>query len=149
MKPKITCPYCEKDIPVPANQITVRQSWKYAFFFVVLPPLLFFILTYKVVYFKPVLTEDLSVVDLSTAMNGMRFELRGVVENKSDNAWKSVMVEAEFFDQDGNFVDEAKSSLSSQIKERSREHFKVRLIGLDKEALKLEPKVKLTGGYAD
>ena len=148
MKPKITCPHCDEDISVPANQITVKQGWVYAFLFVVLP-LFFFIPTYKVVYFKPVVTEDLSVVDLSTAMNGMSFELRGVVENKSDNAWKSVMVEAEFFDQDGNFVDEAKTSLSSNIKEHSREHFKVRLNGLGKEALKLEPRVKLTGGYAD
>ena len=148
MKPKITCPHCDKDIFVPANQITVKQGWVYAFLFVVLP-LLFFIPTYKVVYFKPVDTEDLSVVDLSTSLNGMSFELRGVVENKSDNAWKSVMVEAEFFDQDGNFVDEAKASLSTHIKEHSREHFKVRLNGLSKEALRLEPRVKLTGGYAD
>jgi len=148
MKPKITCPHCDKDISVPANQVTVRQNWKYAVLFVVLP-LLFFIPTYKVVYFKPVVTEDLSVVDLSTSLNGMSFELRGVVENKSDNAWKSVMVEAEFFDQDGNFVDEAKASLSTHIKEHSREHFKVRLNGLSKEALRLEPRVKLTGGYAD
>ena len=148
MKPKITCPHCDKDISVPANQITVKQGWVYAFLFVVLP-LFFFIPTYKVLYFKPVVTEDLSVVDLSTSLNGMSFELRGVVENKSDNAWKSVMVEAEFFDQDGNFVDEAKASLSTHIKEHSREHFKVRLNGLSKEALRLEPRVKLTGGYAD
>ena len=148
MKPKITCPHCDKDISVPANQITVKQGWVYAFLFVVLP-LLFFIPTYKVVYFKPVVTEDLSVVDLSTSLNGMSFELRGLVVNKSDNAWKSVMVEAEFFDQDGNFVDEAKASLSTHIKEHSREHFKVRLNGLSKEALRLEPRVKLTGGYAD
>ena len=148
MKPKITCPHCDKDISVPANQVTVRQNWKYAVLLVVLP-LLFFIPTYKVVYFKPVVTEDLSVVDLSTSLNGMSFELRGVVKNKSDNAWKSVMVEAEFFDQDGNFVDEAKASLSTRIKEHSREHFKVRLNGLSKEALRLEPRVKLTGGYAD
>jgi hypothetical protein len=148
MKPKITCPHCDEDISVPANQITVKQGWVYAFLFVVLP-LLFFIPTYKVVYFKPVVTEDLSVVDLSTSLNGMSFELRGVVENKSDNAWKSVMVEAEFFDQDGNFVDEAKASLSTHIKEHSREHFKVRLNGLSMEALRLEPRVKLTGGYAD
>jgi hypothetical protein len=148
MKPKITCPHCDKDISVPANQVTVRQNWKYAVLLVVLP-LLFFIPTYKVVYFKPVVTEDLSVVDLSTSLNGMSFELRGVVENKSDNAWKSVMVEAEFFDLDGNFVDEAKASLSTHIKEHSREHFKVRLNGLSKEALRLEPRVKLTGGYAD
>ena len=148
MKPKITCPHCDEDISVPANQITVKQGWVYAFLFVVLP-LLFFIPTYKVVYFKPVVTEDLSVVDLSTSLNGMSFELRGVVENKSDNAWRSVMVEAEFFDQDGNFVDEAKASLSTHIKEHSREHFKVRLNGLSKEALRLEPRVKLTGGYAD
>jgi len=147
MKPKITCPHCDKDISVPANQVTVIQNWKYAVLLVVLP-LLFFIPTYKVVYFKPVVTEDLSVVDLSTSLNGMSFELRGVVENKSDNAWKSVMVEAEFFDQDGNFVDEAKASLSTHIKEHSREHFKVRLNGLSKEALRLEPRVKLTGGYA-
>jgi len=148
MKPKITCPHCEKDIPVPANQITVKQGWMYAFLFVVLP-LLFFIPTYKVVYFKPVVTEDLSLVDVSTSLNGMTLELRGVVENKSENAWKAVMVEAEFFDQDGNFVDEAKASLSTHIKEHSREHFKVRLNGLSKAALRLEPRVKLTGGYAD
>ncbi len=146
MKPKITCPYCDKEISVPANQITVKQSWKYAFLFVVLP-LLFFIPTYKVVYFKPVITEDLSLVDLSTSFNGMSLELRGVVENKSENVWKAVMLEAEFFDQDGNFVDEAKASLSTNIKELSREHFKVRLNGLGKEALELEPRVKLTGGY--
>ena len=146
MKPKITCPHCDKDISVPANQITARQSWKYAILFVVLP-LLFFIPTYKVVYFKPVITEDLSLVDLSTSFNGMSLELRGVVENKSENVWKSVMLEAEFFDQDGNFVDEAKASLSTNIKEHSREHFKVRLNGLGKEALELEPRVKLTGGY--
>ena len=44
-------------------------------------------------------------------------------------------------------MDEAKASLSINIKEHSREHFKVRLIGLGEEALKLEPRVKLTGGY--
>ena len=148
MKPKITCPHCDKDISVPANQITVRQSWKYAILFVVLP-LLFFIPTYKVVYFKPVITEDLSLVDLSTSFNGMSLELRGVVENMSENVWKSVMLEAEFFDQDGTFVDEAKASLSTNIKEHSREHFKVRLNGLGKEALELEPRVKLIGGYTE
>ena len=148
MKPKITCPHCDKDISVPANQITDRQSWKYAILFVVLP-LLFFIPTYKVVYFKPVITEDLSLVDLSTSFNGRSLELRGVVENKSENVWKSVMLEAEFFDQEGNFVDEAKASLSTNIKEHSREHFKVRLNGLGKEALELEPRVKLTGGYTE
>ena len=148
MKPKITCPHCDKEFSVPANQITARQSWKYAILFVVLP-LLFFIPTYKVVYFKPVITEDLSLVDLSTSFNGRSLELRGVVENKSENVWKSVMLEAEFFDQDGNFMDEAKASLSTNIKEHSREHFKVRLNGLGKEALKLEPRVKLTGGYTE
>jgi len=148
MKPKLTCPHCDKEISVSANQITVRQNWKYVILLVVLP-LLFFIPTYKVVYFKPVVTEDLSLVDVSTSFNGMTLELRGVVENKSDNAWSAVRVEAEFFDQDGNFVDEAKTSLSTNIKEHSREHFKVRLNGLGKEALKLEPKVKLTGGHAN
>ena len=148
MKPKITCPHCDKEISVSANQITVRQNWKYVILLVVLP-LLFFISTYEVVYFKPVITEDLSLVDVSTSLNGLTLELRGVVENKSENAWNAVMVEAEFFDQDGTFVDEAKASLTTSIKEHSREHFKVRLNGLGKEALKLEPRVKLTGGYAD
>ena len=59
------------------------------------------------------------------------------------------MVEAEFFDQEGNFVDKAKASITTKIKEHSREHFKVRLIRLGKEALKLEPRLKLTGGYAE
>ena len=148
MNRKLTCPHCDKDISVPANQTTIKQSWIYAFLFVVLP-LLYFIPTYKIVYFKPVVTEDLSVVDVSTSLNRWGFELHGVVVNKSNNLWKSVMIEAEFFDQDGNFVDEAKASLSTQIKEHSREHFKVRLNGLSKEALRLEPRVKLTGGYAD
>jgi len=148
MKPKITCPHCDKEISVSANQITVRQNWKYVILLVVLP-LLFFIPTYEVVYFKPVITEDLSLVDVSTSLNGLTLELRGVVENKSENAVNAVMVEAEFFDQDGTFVDEAKASLTTSIKEHSREHFKVRLNGLGKEALKLEPRVKLTGGYAE
>jgi hypothetical protein len=148
MKPKLTCPHCDKEISVSANQITVRQNWKYVILLVVLP-LLFFIPTYKVVYFKPVITEDLSLMDVSTSLNGLTLELRGVVENKSENAWNAVMVEAEFFDQDGNFVDEAKASLTTSIKEHSREHFKVRLNGLGKKALKLEPRVKLTGGYAE
>ena len=148
MKPKLTCPHCDKDISVIANRIEIKHSWTYAFLFVVLP-LLYFISTYKVVYFKPVITEDLSVVDVSTSLNRWGFELHGVVVNKSDNVWKSVMIEAEFFDKDGNFVDEAKASISTTIKEHSREHFKVRFNGLGKEALKLEPKVKLTGGYAD
>ena len=148
MNRKLTCPHCDKDISVPANQTTIKQSWTYAFLFVVLP-LLYFIPTYKIVYFKPVVTEDLSVVDVSTSLNRWGFELHGVVVNKSNNLWKSVMVEAEFFDQDGNFVDEAKASLSTHIKEHSREHFKVRFNGLGKEALSLEPRVKLTGGYAD
>ena len=148
MKHKITCPHCDNEISVSANQITVRQNWKYVILLVVLP-LLFFIPTYEVVYFKPVITEDLSLVDVSTSLNGLTLELRGVVENKSENAWNAVMVEAEFFDQDGTFVDEAKASLTTSIKEHSREHFKVRLNGLGKEALKLEPRVKLTGGYAE
>jgi hypothetical protein len=95
MKPKLTCPHCDNEISVSANQITVRQNWKYVILLVVLP-LLFFIPTYEVVYFKPVITEDLSLVDVSTSLNGLTLELRGVVENKSENAWKAVMVEAEF-----------------------------------------------------
>ena len=59
------------------------------------------------------------------------------------------MVEAEFFDQEGNFVDKAKASITTKIKEHSREHFKVRLNGLGKEALELEPRVKLIGGYTE
>ena len=148
MKPKLTCPHCDKDISVIANRIEIKHSWKYAFLFLVLP-LLFFIPTYKVVYFKPVITEDLSIVDVSTSLNRWGFELHGVVVNKSDNVWKSLMMEAEFFDKDGNFVDEAKASITTKIKEHSREHFKVRLIRLGKEALKLEPRMKLTGGYAE
>ena len=148
MKPKLTCPHCDKDISVITNRIEIKHSWLYAFLFLVLP-LLFFIPTYKVVYFKPVITEDLSIVDVSTSLNRWVFELHGVVVNKSDNVWKSLMMEAEFFDKDGNFVDEAKASILTTINEHSREHFKVRLNGLGKEALTLEHRLKLSGGRAE
>ena len=71
-------------------------------------------------------------MDVSTSFNGMTLELRGVVENMIDNVWRAVRLQAEFFDQEGNFVDEAKASLTTNIMEHSREHFKVRLNGLGK-----------------
>ena len=52
------------------------------------------------------------------------------------------MLEAAFFDKVGNFVDEAKTTKINIFKEHYRVPFKVTLLGLCKEALKLNPSFK-------
>ena len=84
---------------------------------------------------------------ISTSLNECRFELRKVVENKGDKVWEAVMLEADFFDKVGNFVNEAKTTKINIFKEHSRVPFKVTLLGLCQEALKLNPRVRLTYGH--
>jgi hypothetical protein len=72
----------------------------------------------------------------------------GMISNLSDSAWKSVSIEAEFFDESGNFIGERKDYTGSDIYAKGKENFEVRFRYLPEAVLagKATTKLKVAGG---
>ena len=76
-------------------------------------------------------------------------EIFGVIENHGKVNWERIVVEAEFFDNNGNFIDEIKGKVCANISSGASEHFKI----LSKEFSEsrwnstVEMKVKIADAY--
>ena len=72
----------------------------------------------------------------------------GLIKNLGKRDWSGVTVEAEFFDEQGVFLDESSEFLRSDILGEAEEHFKMEIQGpgnaLTAETTTL--KVKISGG---
>ena len=72
----------------------------------------------------------------------------GIIKNLGNREWSGVTVEAEFFDEQGMFLDEASEYIRSDILAEAEEHFKIQIrsprneLTADTTALK----VKISGG---
>ncbi|MEO1993180.1 MAG: FxLYD domain-containing protein [Pirellulales bacterium] len=51
----------------------------------------------------------------------------GLIRNKGRHDWSGVSVEAEFFDEQGMFLDEASEFIRSDILGEAEEHFKIQI----------------------
>ena len=69
--------------------------------------------------------EDLHVVVLDRRVTDNRLEILGSIENRGSTTWQRVELEAEFYDADGNFIDEESSYMSGALVSGQKENFKI------------------------
>jgi hypothetical protein len=93
-------------------------------------------------------SDDLEITNYDIKVAGKEMVVVGMISNLSDSAWKSVSIEAEFFDESGNFIGEGKDYTGSDIYAKGKENFEVRFRYLPEAVLagKATTKLKVAGG---
>jgi hypothetical protein len=144
MKNKISCPHCEKEIS------TVKLGYNAKQALVIIPILLLGFTPFFVTIFesKPLASDDLEITNFDTRVDGKEMVVTGMISNLSESAWKSVSVEAEFFDESGKFIGEGKDYTGSDIYANGKESFEVRFRYLPEAVVagKATTKLKVAGG---
>jgi hypothetical protein len=144
MKNKISCPHCEKEIS------TVKLGYNAKQALVIIPILLLGFTPFFVTIFesKPLASDDLEITNFDTRVDGKEMVVTGMISNLSESAWKSVSVEAEFFDESGKFIGEDKDYTGSDIYANGKESFEVRFRYLPEAVVagKATTKLKVAGG---
>ena len=144
MKNKLTCPHCDKEIT------TLKMGYNAKRALVIIPILLlgllplFFITSQS----RSLASEDLEITNFDTRVEGKEMVVTGVISNLAESAWKSVSVEAEFFDESGKFIGEGKDYTGSDIYANGKENFEVRFRYLPEAVVagKATTKLKVAGG---
>jgi hypothetical protein len=97
---------------------------------------------------KPLASDDLEITNFETRVDGKEMVVTGMISNLSESAWKSVSVEAEFFDESGKFIGEGKDYTGSDIYANGKENFEVRFRYLPEAVVagKATTKLKVAGG---
>jgi len=97
---------------------------------------------------KPLASDDLEITSFYTRVDGKEMVVTGMISNLSESAWKSVSVEAEFFDESGKFIGEGKDYTGSDIYANGKENFEVRFRYLPEAVVagKATTKLKVAGG---
>jgi hypothetical protein len=97
---------------------------------------------------KPLASDDLEISNFETRVDGKEMVVTGMISNLSESAWKSVSVEAEFFDESGKFIGEGKDYTGSDIYANGKENFEVRFRYLPEAVVagKATTKLKVAGG---
>ncbi len=97
---------------------------------------------------KPLASDDLEITSFETRVDGKEMVVTGMISNLSESAWKSVSVEAEFFDESGKFIGEGKDYTGSDIYANGKENFEVRFRYLPEAVVagKATTKLKVAGG---
>ena len=94
MQNKISCPHCDKEIT------TVKMGYNAKQALVIIPILLlgllplFFITSQS----RSLASEDLEITNSDIRVEGKEMVVTGMISNLAESAWKSVSIEAEFFD---------------------------------------------------
>ena len=142
------CSNCGADIPA----VNVQYSWKQLIFIVPILLVGFWPLA-QLTIFRGDVTKDLVVrqvdkkLSFQDSPNGT-LVVTGIIKNLGGREWSGVTVEAEFFDEQGMFLDEASEYIRSDILAEAEEHFKIQIrsprneLTADTTALK----VKISGG---
>jgi hypothetical protein len=97
---------------------------------------------------KPLASDDLEITNFETRVDGKEMVVTGMISNLSESAWKSVSVEAEFFDESGKFIGEGKDYTGSDIYANGKENFEVRFRYLPEAVVagNATTKLKVAGG---
>ena len=144
MQKKVSCPHCDKEITTLKMGYNAKQA------LVIIPILLlgllplFFITSQS----RSLASEDLEITNFDTRVDGKEMVVTGMISNLSESAWKSVSVEAEFFDESGKFIGEGKDYTGSDIYANGKENFEVRFRYLPEAVVagKAMTKLKVAGG---
>ncbi len=148
------CPTCGADIPAGADipVMNFQYSWKQLLFIVPVMLLGFWPLA-QLTILRGDVTKDLVVrhvekkLSFQDSPRGV-LVVTGLIKNLGKRDWSGVTVEAEFFDEQGMFLDEASEFLRSDILGEAEEHFKmeIRSPGNALTAETTTLKVKISGG---
>ena len=144
MKNKLTCPHCDKEITTLKMDYNAKQA------LVIIPIMLLGFTPFFFTIFesKPLASDDLEITSFDTRVDGKEMVVTGMISNLSESAWKSVSVEAEFFDESGKFIGEGKDYTGSDIYANGKENFEVRFRYLPEAVVagKATTKLKVAGG---
>ena len=144
MKNKLTCPHCDKEITTLKMDYNAKQA------LVIIPIMLlgFTPFFFSIFDSKPLASDDLEITSFDTRVDGKEMVVTGMISNLSESAWKSVSVEAEFFDESGKFIGEGKDYTGSDIYANGKENFEVRFRYLPEAVVagKAMTKLKVAGG---
>jgi len=144
MKAKMKCSSCG------AEMENLNMSWgKKQWFFIIPIMILGFLPLAKMTFFKGDPTSDMIISEIRSNTNGGTIEITGLITNSGLHEWSSVTVEVEFFDKNGNFLDEKSEYLRTTIKPDAKEHFKVSIASKDERLLEegVDVRVKIAGGH--
>ena len=146
MQNKISCPHCDKEIT------TVKMGYNAKQALVIIPILLLGFIPFFSIFFKTnsLASDDLEITSFDTKLDGKEMVVTGIINNLTDSAWKSVSIEAEFFDESGNFIGESDDYIGSDIYGNGNENFEVRFRYLPEAVLagKATIKLKVAGGVS-
>jgi len=142
------CSNCGADIPA----VNVQYSWKQLIFIVPILLVGFWPLA-QLTIFRGDVTKDLVVrqvdkkLSFQDSPNGT-LVVTGIIKNLGSREWSGVTVEAEFFDEQGMFLDEASEYIRSDILAEAEEHFKIQIRSPKNEltADATDLRVKISGG---
>jgi hypothetical protein len=144
MQNKISCPHCDKEISALKIEHSAKQ-WLVVVPIILLGLIPSFVITSQS---RSLASDDLEITNYDTKIAGKEMVVVGMISNLSDSAWKSVSIEAEFFDESGNFIGEGKDYTGSDIYAKGKENFEVRFRYLPEAVLagKASTKLKVAGG---
>ena len=121
------CSACGADVPA----MNIQYSWKQLLFIVPLLLLGFWPLA-QLTILRGDATKDLVIrqvvkkLSFQNSPNGT-LVVTGLIKNLGKHDWSGVTVEAEFFDEQGMFLDEASEFIRSDIVAEAEEYFKIEI----------------------
>ena len=148
------CPACGAAVPSGADipAMNIQYSWKQLLFIVPIMLLGFWPVA-QLTILRGDITKDLVVRQVEKKISFQdsprgKLVVTGLIKNLGKRDWSGVTVEAEFFDEQGMFLDEAAEYLRSDILGEAEEHFKmeIRNPGNALTAKTTTLKVKISGG---
>ena len=145
MTAKMKCSNCGAEIS------NLNMSWGRKQWWFLLPVMLLGLVPMaQLLWFKGDAIKDLAVSEVQRRTNGASLEIVGLVTNSGSHKFSSVTVEAEFFDAAGNFLDEERAYLNSDIAGGAKEHFKMTMKAPAAETTAPGTKMvlKITGGHS-
>ena len=146
MQNKISCPHCDKEISALKIEHSAKQ-WLVVVLIILLGLIPFFVITSQS---RSLASEDLEITNFDTRVDGKEMVVTGMISNLAESAWKSVSIEAEFFDESGNFIGEFDDYIGSDVNGNGNESFEVRFRYLPEAVLagKATTKLKVAGGVS-
>ena len=121
------CSACGADVPA----MNIQYSWKQLLFIVPLLLLGFWPIA-QLTILRGDATKDLVIrqvvkkLSFQNSPNGT-LVVNGLIKNLGKHDWSGVTVEAEFFDEQGMFLDEASEFIRSDIVAEAEEYFKIEI----------------------
>lgn len=123
MEAQIKCSNCGSEISN-LNMSWRNKQWLWflpAFLLIMLMPFWNDLIFKDKSDFRP----DLALINVEKNYVNGTIEIFGVIENHGDVNWENIVVEAEFFQKDGKFLDEITRRLSANILPGASENFKI------------------------